>query len=502
MAKADYDIVVIGSGVGGLTCGAYLSKAGFKVLVLEQAESPGGYCSSFTKEGFTFDAAMHFIEGGAKDNLYQDSILLSILKELGVEKEIELIKFTDLYTIFHPAGWTVVLRDFIDFLFILYEKFPHEKDGLFRLYKLINKLGEEVRDFLPLYRLIDLAVMPVRFPVITKMWNKTFQQVLDEYIKDSQLKFLFSAMIFMFLGLPPQRLSALMGMSFFYFIHYEGLFYPRTGAQALPRALIRVIEKNGGQIRLKTKVEKIITEHNGVRAVKTNMGEEITASKIVSNADARRTFWDLIGRDKIPSKLNKKLEEFKPSFSVNEMWLGIEGDPKPHGVYSSEIVYFDSYDLEETYNKAFRQPFIDSVVLTIPTLLDPTLAPPGKHILSIISPCGYKVPPHESPEYQQYKQNAERHLLDLATRINPNIPNYKVLVKEVATPLTFERYTSNTNGAAYGWESTVEQSTLNGVLPRTPIKGLYLAGHWTYPCGGIVAVMLSGKATAKIMMRE
>ncbi|MDD4908040.1 MAG: NAD(P)/FAD-dependent oxidoreductase [Candidatus Omnitrophica bacterium] len=501
MAKNDYDIIVIGSGIGGLTCAAYLSKAGFKVLVLEQAEIPGGYCSSFTKEGFTFDAAMHFIEGGAKDNLYQDSILLSILKDLGAEKDIELVKFTDLYTIFHPAGWTVVLRDFIDFLFILYEKFPQEKDGLFRLYKLINKLGDEIRDFVPKYGALDLMVMPVRFPVIFKIYNKTFQQVLDEFIKDEQLKFLFSAMIFMFLGLPPQKLSALMGLSFFYFIHYEGLFYPKGGAQSLPKALIRCIERNNGQVKVSTKVEKIILDNKCVKGVLTNQGEEITASKIVSNADARHTFQELIGREHIPSKLDRKLEEFRPSVSFNELWLGLEGDPKPEGVYSSEIVYFDSYDLKEAYDKCCRQPFIDSVVLTIPTMLDPSLAPAGKHIVSVISPTGCPVPPRNTPEYEQYKQAAEKHLITLAKKINPNIPKYNVLVKELATPATFQRYTLNSGGAAYGWEATVEQGTINGLLPKTPIKGLFLSGHWTYPCGGIVAVMMSGKATAKIMLR-
>jgi len=339
--------------------------------------------------------------------------------------------------------------------------------------------------------------LPFKYPALFKCYSKTLQDVLDEYIKNRHLRFFFSAMIFMLLGLPPSRLSALMGLSFFYFAHYEGLFYPQGGAHRIPQVLSSVVERYGGRIRLNTRVEKIIVERRGVKAVKTTDGEEISTQIVISNVDARQTFWHFVGRDKLPSWLNRKLEKFKPSISFNQLWLCLNSSLDKFALDSSEAIIFHSEDMESVYKECYKKHFVQSGAVAIPTLLDPQLAPQGCSIICIISPTGSPVPEYGGG-YQGYKDRLARHLTGIAERILPGVSEY-IVDREVATPLTFERYTSNSGGAAYGWASTPEQSTLNGILPCTPIKGLYLAGHWTYPCGGTIAAMISGKCTATLV---
>src|SRR3990170_4008939 len=133
-----YDAVIIGAGIGGLTCGSILAKNGFKTLIIEQHSIPGGYCTSFERNGFVFDAAVHFSE-----RLGEGGTFYQILKDLGVEKEIEVYKIDPLYRVFFGDESFSIPADLNEYIKMLSKKFPKEEKGISELFKTIKRLKED-----------------------------------------------------------------------------------------------------------------------------------------------------------------------------------------------------------------------------------------------------------------------------------------------------------------------------------------------------------------------
>lgn len=497
-----YDVIVIGAGLGGLVCGAYLAKNKLKTLVVEQYSVPGGYCTSFKRKGFTFDAAVHFLEG-----LEEGGEFYQILKDLGIEKEIEFTRMDPLYRIFYPDESISIPADLDEYIALLSKKFPEEKGGISKLFDTIKKLAEDIQQLPTSLKIHDIVLFPLKFPLIFKYYKKTFAEMMADFIKDAKLKSIISAG-WPCAGLPPSKVSALYMCSFLHAAHVESFYRLKGGAQTLADLLAKALARYGGVLQLKTKATRIMVENNRVIGIETSKGEKMHAKCVVSNIDARQNFFNLIGREKLNRKFSERLERMEPSISFFQVWLGIDIDPRDKGVNESEIFYYSSYDTNEIYDSCVAGEFEDMCGISIPTLLDPDLAPEGKHVMSIIFPVSYDFENQwrmennkRGEEYQNLKDEVTTRLIKTAERVVPGLPEH-IVVSEAATPPTFERYTLNYKGAAYGWAHVPDQVGTNRLQPKTHIKGLYLAGHWTTPGGGTITVALSGKTTAKMIINE
>lgn len=499
-AGNEYDAIVIGAGIGGLVCAALLAKSGLKVLILEQHHLPGGCCTSFKRKEFTFDTAVHFVEGAGENGQF-----FEILKELGVEREVEFYKLDPLYKVIYPDESVSVPADLGEYIGLLSEKFPDERENIPRFFDRVKGIMIEVERLPTILRPWDFLLFPVRFPLISKYYKKTFSQLLVEFFKDEKLKSIISAG-WPFVGLPPSRIAALEMCGYLQGAHVQGFYYPKGGSQSLAKALARAVEKLGGTLRLKTRATKILVEDNRVAGVETSDGQRMGTKHIVSNVDARQTFLDLIGPEKWSTKFLSRLDKMEPSISFFQVWLGIDKDPRTEGINNLETLCYPlTYDIDSMYDSYFKEQIGEGCGICIPSLVDPGVAPEGKYALSIILPVSYDFKRSwqteegkRGKEYRKLKNEVAEKLIKNAERVMPGLPEHIVL-KEAATPLTVERFTSNYKGAAYGWSRLPSQSGKNRLQPKTPIKGLYLTGHWTTYGGGTMTVALSGRNTAKLI---
>lgn len=496
-----YDVVIIGAGIGGLTCGALLAKNGFKTLVIEQHSIPGGYCTSFKRNGFIFEAAVHFSESlGEGGRFYQ------ILKELDVEKEIELHKLDPLYRVFFRDESFSIPANLNEYISMLSKEFPKEEKGISELFETIKKLKKEMGELRTPLRPWDKILVPLKFPLIFKYHKKTFAEMMADFIEDVRLKAIISSG-WPYVGLPPSKISALQMAGYLYSAHFEGHYHPNGGAQVLVGTLAKALKKYGGELQLGTEVTKILIENNKAVGVETAKGDKINAKYVVSNADARQTFLKLIGPEKVSDTFLDRLKRMEPSISFFQVWLGVDMNPRDKGITEHEIFYYRSYDPDYVYNSCLQGKFEEGCGIAIPTLNDPSLAPENKHIVSLIYPIPYDYKERWRTEngkrgdsYRKLKDEIKHQLIKTAERVIPELSEH-IILSEAATPLTLERYTQNSKGAAYGWASTPDQSGTSRLQPETPINNLYLAGHWTTSGGGTITVALSGRNTAEMIIK-
>ena len=493
-----YDVIIIGSGIGGLTCGAFLAKKGFHVLVTEQHSLPGGYCTSFRRKKFVFDAAVHFSEGLGEGGTFYD-----ILKELKVEPQ-KFYQLDPLYNVIFGEDSYSIPADLKEYMDMLSDEFPQEE--VYTLFEAIKKLNQEINDLPTVFGTRDKMLVPLKYPTVFKYYKKTFADMMADFIQDTRLQSIISTG-WPYVGLPPSRVSALQMAGYLYSAHFEGHYYPKGGTQNLADILVKALKNHGGELELNTRVKRILVENK--RAVGIETDRKIHAEYVVSNADARKTFLNLVGSERIPGKLLNQLDSMQPSISFFQVWLGVDMSLKDVELSEHEIFLYPGYDCDYVYESALQGTFGAGCGICIPTLVDPGLAPENHHIVSIIYPVPYNYKNAWETEngnkrgasYKVLKEEVKQNLIKTAEKVIPGLSDH-IVVSEAATPVTLQQYTLNWKGAAYGWDQTPDQSGTNRLQPKTPVKNLYLAGHWTTPGGGTIAVALSGKNAAEMIIHH
>jgi prolycopene isomerase len=378
--------------------------------------------------------------------------------------------------------------------------FPREEHGLERYEDIISRIGAEVKA-LSRIKWYEKPLFPVVFRNLVRFSGTTHKAILEALFKGHELKMALSSLP---VTVPPSQLSFLFVATLLDKVISGGAYYPLGGMGAISKALAYSIEQNGGRIRYRTKVAKILARGNRVTGVVTHEGEVIEASTIISNVSLRQTFGRLLS-DGAPSSLARRLNRLEYSLSNFIVYLGVKTDAEvdslPFFTYLRSIP-----DLEEEYRmlREGKIPENPTVIMVVPSLIDPSLAPEGTHAVKLLCVApywyrnGWNRDDHRS--YQALKEEvALRLIAQVESRIAPGLRG-KILLREAATPITLERYTGNEQGAMYGLATTPGQFGRHRPSNRTPIKGLYLAGHYTRPAHGIVGAALSGSFTANMIL--
>lgn len=471
------DIAVIGAGIGGLTCAAYLAKKGKKVKVFEQHYVPGGCCTSFSRKGFKFDAGVLHLTGGKESGAFQ-----RVLSALEMENEFE---FKEQFQRFVFPGLTIdSSRDVEDLPSQLKELFPRESRGITKLFDTIKSIYEDVKK------------LPTLSPLLAKYAQGSYLDLVDEHIKDTKLTALVNAN--WHLWYPPWNNSAIDYAALVVTEQLRGYFYPVGGIQTVPDTLVRVLKRNGGEIEYKTFVDKIILENGKAAGIETRKGKRIRAAQVVSNIAARATFLNLVGEEHLPKDFVKTLNRLEISLSSFYVYLGVDIDPSIAGVDAPETIVYETYDNTKEWNRLLKGELaIPCFGIAIPTLVDPSLAPPNKHVVIIMTMAPYYL---SGKSWREEKERFARELIARAEKLIPGLSEH-IVVQDAATPLTYERYTLNSLGAAMGWAFS-PRMFLKRLEQKTPVPNLYLAGHWTMPGGGVPAVALSGLRAARLILSE
>lgn len=469
----EYDIIIVGSGIGGLTCGALLSKRGYKVLVLEKHYQVGGYCSSFERRGFIFNTGVEDVSG-----LWEKGPITHLLRELGLNRDNLFVKNTTRYVF---KGQIIDAPNSMDeFVKLLSEKFPDERENVSNFFNEAKRAYEECYKDAEIYgvplppELIvkvfgesKLLNYPKEHPIFYDWMNKSFKQKLDEFFRNEELKTFLCALL-AYVGTAPDKTPASSALTACVSYYLYGGYSIKGGAQNFANTLKNVIECNGGKVLVNHKVDKILVEKGKVIGVKVE--DKIFRSPVVvANANAKTTFLELVGEENLDKKFIDYIKSLKMSPSCFMVYLGVDMNLSNYPTLIK--------NLDEGYG------------ITINSNADQSLAPEGKACVTITTFANYhEFPERGTKEYMQKKKGTAETLTQKAEKVISNLSKH-IIVQDAATPKTFERYTLMPEGAIYAFDQSIG---VKRPYFKTPIKGLYLASASTFPGGGIEAVVISG----------
>lgn len=475
---AVYDTVVVGAGVGGLICANLLAREGLRVLLVEQHYMVGGYCSTFRRGGFTFDAATHFYPLLGNP----ETITGRLVRELGIETG--WVRMDPVDTFHFPDGSRFdVPADYTAYRARLDAEFPHERAALESFFAAAREAY--LRGLLVYFKgrsaehLGSYAAMTVR-------------EALDRWFRDPKLKLLLTADCPHW-GSPPERTSFVFD-SMLRLSYFLGNYYPELGSQAFADELARTFEDRGGHILTSTRVDAITVEGSRATGVVacTTRGRlrgrwQIAAGTVVSNADLRLTLDRLLPRGAVDPQWRREAQALRPSFPCFLTHIGLQG------VESAELERVQGYYWNDWDPDLVGRGGLCCKVFS-PTVYEPRMAPPGGQvvILQKVLELDYDA----VSDWEAHKAEVEAYVLAHLEKVLPGVRE-KIVVHSSASARTSWRFTLNSVGSMLGWEMSPDQ--LGAARPDVTgsIDGLYLVGHWTRPGGGITPVIVSAMRVAE-----
>ena len=488
IAKQDYDVIVIGSGMGGLVTATQLAAKGAKVLVLEKYLIPGGSAAYFEREGYRFDVGASMIFGFGTEGT--TNLLTRALE--GVNMSMETIPDPVQIHYHLPNNLELkVHKNYGKFIEELTANFPHEKIGIRRFYdecwQVFNCLNamELLSLEEPRYLMRVFFQHPFACLGLVKYLPQNAGDIARRYISDPDLLKFIDMECYCWSVVPAGKTPMINAGMVFSDRHYGGINYPKGGVGTISEKLVEGLEKFGGEIQYKARVTNILMEQGKAVGVRLADGKEYRAKRIVSNATRWDTFEKLLTNNPLPKKEEKWQQRYEKSPSFLSLHLGVKSEVLPIGTECHHVLLEEWETMEDEQGTIF---------VSIPTLLDPSLAPPGHHIIHTFTPSYINEWEGLSKqEYSQKKEAAASHLIKRLEKIFPGLVD-GLDYQEVGTPRTHRRFLGRNDGT-YG---PIPSRKLPGLLGmpfnRTVIPGLYCVGDSTFPGQGLNAVAFSGFA--------
>ena len=506
-----YDVIVIGGGHNGLVNAAYLARAGRKVLVVERRHVLGG--AAVTEEifpGFKYSVCSYVV-----------SLLRpEIIRELDLPRHgLEILPLDGTFTPM-PNGdhlWRVndhakTRREIARHSRVdaeAYDEYGKAMVEMGRFVKPILTMSPPDPTSLEPRGLKDLLFLARRFQALSdedkynqvQLLTMSAVDFLDQWFETDVLKATMSAsgIIGTFLGIRSP------GTAYVLLHHYmgeiDGAFrswgLSRGGTGTISNAIADAAREAGAEIRTKTSVSKIIVKDEAVVGVVLESGDYLTSNVVSSSVDPNLTFLKMVGPEHLPSEFVEDVRRYKFRGSSGKVNLALDALPNFTSMpgpgahlrgaisISPSIEYMErAYD-EAKYGRYSRRPYIDIV---IPSLTDPSVAPPGKHVMS----CFVQYAPYHLREgsWDDHREAFGDTVVNTIAQYAPNIKDI-ILHRQVVTPLDLEREWGLTEGNIFQGELTLEQLFFLRPAPgwaryATPIKGLYMCGSATHPGGGIM----------------
>ena len=526
MAGSKYDVIVIGGGHNGLVNAAYLAKAGKKVLVLERRHVLGG--AAVTEEvfpGFKFSVCSYVV-----------SLLRpEIIRDLDLPRHgLEILPLDGTFTPM-PSGdylWRVndhgkTHREIARHSKVdaeAYDEFGKAMQAMCRFVKPILSMVPPDPNTLNPRELMKLLFIGKRFQGMTsddkynqvQLMTMSAVDFLDQWFETDVLKATMSAsgIIGTFLGVRSP------GTAYVLLHHYmgeiDGAFrawgFARGGTGAISNAIGDAAREAGVEIRTKAAIAKIIVKGDKAKGVVLTNGDEIYADVVSSSVDPRHTFIEFMDPGALPEEFVEGVRRYKFRGSSGKVNMALDALPNfkcmPGGgahlrgamSISPSVEYMEKAYDDAKYGHFSRRPYIDMV---IPSLTDPSVAPPGKHVLScFVQYAPYKLAPglHWDTEKEKFGDT----VVDTIAEYAPNIKDI-ILHRQVVTPLDLEREWGLTEGNIFQGELSLEQlfflrPVAGWAQFRTPIKNLYMCGSATHPGGGIMGA--PGRLSALEILKD
>ena len=473
-------IIIIGAGMGGLVAGNLLARKGYKVTIFESHNTPGGYTAGFWKNGFYFESGTLAFESS--------DFVFKSMKDIGIYEKIEFIR--------KNARWVSndfddIPESFDEFKNMFYVAYPAEKEKLRRYFSEVDKMCSAMLAIDKPKNLISVITYPLGLLRIWNIYRKYKNLTISEFTNiffDKDSKLYRSLKNF---GYPDMAAWILGGAVIVIFNDYWTV---KEGMQSWANALADNLKTLGGELRLSSYVDKIITK-NGV-AVGVSCEDKIyEANYVIAASDYKKTFLKLLdNKSLIPERLQEKIDSTQVSEGFVTVYLGLKLSNEELKKYMKlpYVFYGDEKSDIDVHNPSDAKFFEKTAIsLYSPSMRNHKLAPEGKSSLMIqaIVPNNWMQNwgGGDKQEYKKLKDGVKNALIEKTCNIIPDLKNV-IEFEDAATPLTYERYTHNTNGATSSWSWNPKNKFYKNFMSvnvDTPVKNLYIGSCWATQIGGV-----------------
>lgn len=504
-AKLDltYDVIVIGSGMGGLTTASLLAQKGQKVLVLERHYTAGGFTHSFKRKSYEWDVGVHYI-----GEVHNPRSAWRTLFNRVTQDAVQWAKMEPVYDRIYIGNETY---DFVSGRQRFYEKllsyFPKEEKALKKYFTIINEIRRSTKGFF-VKKLLPLPMSNVLSTLLGKQFQKyaqlTTREVLSSFTSNDELIGVLCSQWGDY-GVPPAQSS--FAMHALVVNHYlEGASYPVGGASSIARSIEPIIEASGGKVIVQAEVDSILIQKHQAIGVKLKNGTEIRAKTIVSGVGVLNTYQRLLPKtvaDEIG--ILSKLKAVEPSLSHLALYIGLGKSAEDLRLGQSNLWIYPGYDHDGNMTRYLSNPQtpLPVVYISFPSAKDPDWKNrhPGSSTVEVISFAPFQWVEkwnHTSwkrrgKEYDSLKARFSERLLESLYRYLPQVKG-EVDHSELSTPLSTQHFSNYAQGEIYGLSHTPARFAQKWLTPKTPVKNLYLTGQ-DIATAGVVGALAAGAMT-------
>lgn len=487
------NIIIIGAGIAGLSAGCYGQMNGYRTQIFELHSLPGGLCTSWKRQGYTFDGCIHWLVGTRPGSSFH-----GIWQELGALQDREVIDHEEFMRVAGEGGKAFIIYTDVDRLEQhMKELAPADAPLIEELCNGVRRFahsGDMMGAFMGSSRLLVRIKAAFKILPLLGAFRKYSRMPVTEFasrFSDSFLRETLSS-LFSLTDLP--MLALLMTLAW---QHNRDAGYPVGGSLSFSQAIERRYLDLGGEIHYRSRVVKILVENDRAVGVRLEDGSEHRADFVISAADGHATIFDMLQARYINDQIREYYDEwpiFQPLVLVS---LGVARDlsGEPHTV---------SLFLEEPITIAGEERWRMS---TRHFCYDPSMAPPGKSVLSIAFESNYQYWKDLQQTHERYSAEKEGIVEAVIGQLEKRLPGIREQIEavDVATPLTFERYTGNWQGSMEGWLLTTKTMGMMGRGMEKTLPGLsnlFMAGQWVEPGGGVPTAAMSARGVIQLICKQ
>lgn len=491
----EYDVVVIGAGLSGMTAAALLAKRGLKTAVIDNNYKPGGSCGIFKRNSLIFDQGASMLFGFGPEGFNAHRFVFNCLEE-----PIDMIKHDLLYCIHFKDRRIMFWNDLDRFIQELATAFPSEKNGIERFYKDLEMMYRHVMVENPNYTTPDeldpitsmksLLRHPVSNLRFLRFMNRSARGLLEKYFSDLEIFNFFNKLTSTYCYTTLAESPAILAAVMFVDNHVGGSYYPAGSTLFLPGILEKVIEENGGDMLLEKEALRFIFENEKPVGVALRSGEIIRGKNLVYSG----TVWNLYERLIEPSHTTGHWIQWAtdqiPTYPSLVLYACVDRRVIPEDTLPVEMLAGNPDVLDE-----------NEVTVYLPSIDDHTLCPEDSHIAIAIGPSFDRWDMLEETAYLRKKEEEKHRLISLLEKRFPGFES-GLRYSEAATPRTIERYTMKKKGAVAGPKQMLGQHLFHRLHTRSDWDTLFCCGESTVMGTGTPAVTVSGLSAANAILKK